>query len=493
MTRYGPRKFNCSTRCSNKLSTKFVSMYYAMPIVFVVGIIAIAFEDKIKINKSATALLMSIILWIMLMFGGQNILHERQNSDFLRYVQRAEITYLSVQEQITTYLTERAFIPHLGDVAQTLFFVMCTMLIVSIVDKHGGFQSIAFFMRTRNKRKLLWYVSFASFFFSALFDNLAAAIVLISILRRLVPDATDRMKYACMVVLAANAGGSWSPIGDVTTLLLWTGGNISAGHQITHVFLPALVNMLVPLTIAHFWLFKKDAKLRADSELSLTDEYVSHIPVRSRVVIFIIGILSLIMVPFFQAITHLPAFMCVLVGLVFLWIYTDRMYGHLTDILDSHKLRISKMVHKVDLVTIFFFLGILMSVAALNTGGQLKEFADILSANLKQPYAISSLIGVSSSLLDNVALVAATMGMYPIADAAQAAGTNLHYFVADGGFWTFLAYCAVTGGSILIIGSATGVTVMGMEKVSFGYYLKRFTPLALLGYVVGGLVFLMMA
>lgn len=467
-------------------------MYYAMPLVFIIGITAIAFEDKIKINKSATALFMCITLWLMLMFGGQNILHERQNSDFLRYVTRAQITDLPVQEQITTYLTERAFIPHLGDVSQTLFFVMCTMLIVNIVDKHGGFQAVAYFMRTRNKRKLLWYVSIASFFFSALFDNLAAAIVLISILRRLVPDTTDRIKYACMVVLAANAGGSWSPIGDVTTLLLWTNGNISATHQITHLFLPALANLLVPLSVAHFWLFKKGAQLRVDSELTQTDEYVSHIPVRSRVVIFVIGIMSLVMVPFFQATTHLPAFMCVLVGLVFLWIYTDRMYGHLTDILDSHKLRISKMVHKVDLVTIFFFLGILMSVAALNTGGQLKEFADVLSGNFKQPYAISFLIGVSSSLVDNVALVAATMGMYPIADAAQAAGTNLHYFIADGGFWTFLAYCAVTGGSLLIIGSATGVTVMGMEKVGFGYYLKRFTPLALLGYVAGAMVFLMM-
>ncbi len=467
-------------------------MYYAMPIVFIIGIICIAFEDKIKINKSATALFMSIALWIMLVFGGEDILHTRQNSDFLRYVHQAELTDLPVQGQITTYLTESAFIPHLGDVSQTLFFVMCTMLIVSIVDKHGGFQAVAFFMRTRNKRKLLWYVSIASFFFSALFDNLAAAIVLISILRRLVPDTTDRIKYACMVVLAANAGGSWSPIGDVTTLLLWTNGNISAGHQISHLFFPSLINLLVPLTVAHFWLFKKDVQLRVDSELTQTDEYVSRIPVRSRVVIFVIGIMSLVMVPFFQATTHLPAFMCVLVGLVFLWIYTDRMYGNLTDILDSHKLRISKMVHKVDLVTIFFFLGILMSVAALNTGGQLKEFADVLSGNFKQPYAISFLIGISSSLVDNVALVAATMGMYPIADAAQAAGTNLHYFIADGGFWTFLAYCAVTGGSLLIIGSATGVTVMGMEKVDFGYYLKRFTPLALLGYVAGAMVFLMM-
>lgn len=466
-------------------------MYYAMPIVFILGIIAIAFEDKIKVNKSATALLMCIVLWLMLMFGGQSILVERQNPAFLQFVERTAISDLPVSEQITKYLTETAFVPHLGDVAETLFFVMCTMLIVSIVDKHGGFQAVARFISTDNKRKLLWYLSIASFFFSALLDNLAAAIVLIAILRKLVPDDTDRMKYACMIVIAANAGGSWSPIGDVTTLLLWTGRNISAGHQIAHLILPALVNMLVPLCIAHFWLFKKGSVLRQNSDVSVNDKYVKHIPVKSRIVIFFIGIMSLVMVPVFQTVTGLPAFMCVLIGLVFLWVYTDAMYGRITQIHDSQKLRISKMFHTVDLATIFFFLGILMSVAALNTGGQLALFADVMTKSFKEPYAISFLIGMVSSLVDNVALVAATMGMYPVVDAAQAVSPYLQYFVVDGGFWTFLAYCAVTGGSILIIGSATGVTVMGMEKVSFGYYLKRFTPLALLGYVAGAAVFLL--
>ena len=203
-------------------------MYYAMPVIFILGIVAIALEDIIKVNKSATALFICITLWLMLVFGSQDILLERQNPDFLQFVKQTELENLPVKDQIVRYLTEKAFVPHLGDVAQTLFFVMCSLLIVNIVDKHGGFMAISRSLRTENKRKLLWMVGLSSFFFSALLDNLAAAIVLIAILRKLVPDHTDRMKYASIIILAVNAGGSWSPIGDVTTLLLWTCGNITA-------------------------------------------------------------------------------------------------------------------------------------------------------------------------------------------------------------------------------------------------------------------------
>jgi Na+/H+ antiporter NhaD/arsenite permease-like protein len=247
------------------------------------------------------------------------------------------------------------------------------------------------------------------------------------------------------------------------------------------------------MTIAHFWLFDKGSKLRVSSTLTPEDEYIKMIPTKSREIIFWIGFLSLALVPVFQSITHLPAFMCVLLGLVFLWIYTDAMYGNLHHIDDEDKLSISRLFKTVDMPTIFFFLGILMSVAALETGGQLGLFANILSTNIQEPYLISFLIGMISSVVDNVALVAATMGMYPVVEAASAITPDLLAFVADGGFWTFLAYCAVTGGSILIIGSATGVTVMGMEKISFGYYLKRFTPLALIGYIAGAATFLIFA
>ncbi|MEG1543523.1 MAG: sodium:proton antiporter NhaD, partial [Tannerellaceae bacterium] len=320
-------------------------MFILMPVIFVLGILAIAMEDKIKINKAAVALFMAISLWMILMFDAYNIFVERDSPLFKQFLtQNPEMLNLSVNDQFVNFITNRSIIYHLGNVAETLFFVMCSMLIVDIVDKHGGFRSVTGYIRTPNKRKLLWYISFASFFFSALLDNLAAAIVIMAVLRKLVPDRTDRLKYACMVIIAANAGGSWSPIGDVTTILLWVGKNISAMHQISHVFIPALVNMLVPLSIAHFWLFKKGATLRLQSEEEQADEYVPEIPNRSRRIIFIIGVLSLAMVPAFQMLTELPPFLGVLLGLVILWVYTDLMYSKLHMMKESDKLRIAELL-----------------------------------------------------------------------------------------------------------------------------------------------------
>ena len=460
-------------------------MFILLPVIFVVGILGIALEDKIKVNKAAIALFMAISMWMILMFDAYHIFVERSNPIFQEYLtQNPEVAKLSLQEQFVDFITNRSIVYHLGNVSETLFFVMCTMLIVDLVDKHGGFRSVTGYIRTSNKRKLLWYISFAAFFFSALLDNLAAAIVMLAVLRKLVPDRTDRMKYACMVIIAANAGGSWSPIGDVTTILLWVGGNVSALHQISHVFIPALINLLVPLAIAHFWLFKKGAVLRVMSEDDQPDEYIPEIPARSRRIIFVIGVLSLALVPVFQMVTDLPPFLGVLAGLVILWLYTDLMYSKL-HMHESQKLRISRLLPNVDLATIFFFLGILMAVGALETSGQLGMMSSFLDEHVHQPYLISFAIGMMSSFVDNVALVAATMGMYPVVEQAANLPAYAQYFVADGGFWTFLAYCAVTGGSILIIGSATGVTVMGIEKIDFMYYTKRFTALALIGYCCG--------
>lgn len=462
-----------------------------MPIIFLMGILLITLEDKIHINKSATALFMSVLLWLMVMLNANQILDSVLHDDFQRYIQRLEIAPLSPQQQSISYLTERMFLTHLGDVSETLFFVMCSLLIVNIVDKYGGFLAITHSLRTNNKRRLLWLISISSFLFSALLDNLAAAFVLIAVLRKLVPDKTDRLKYASMIILSANAGGSWSPIGDVTTLLLWNGGNITAMHQITHLFLPAFINLMVILVIANFWLFKKGAVLRQNRDISADNVFIDKIPLRSRILIFWIGTLSLALVPLFQTVTHLPAFMCVLFGLSLLWIYTDLIYGRISEIKDSDKMRIPALSRSVDLPTIFFFFGILMSVAALNVSGQLLQIAGYLTSLITEPYLLGVLIGAASSLVDNVALVSATMGMFPMPDSSADLTSYMQYFIADGGFWTLLAYCAVTGGSILIIGSATGVAVMGLEKISFSYYLKRFTPLALLGYVAGILTFLL--
>lgn len=467
-------------------------MFILMPVIFLLGILAIAMEDKIKINKAAIALFMAISLWLILMFDAYNIFVERDNplyKDFL--IQNPEMASLPLKQQFINFIANRSIVYHLGNVSETLFFVMCSMLIVDIVDKHGGFKAVTGYIRTSDKRKLLWYLCFATFFFSALLDNLAAAIVIIAVLRKLVPDRTDRLKYACMVIISANAGGSWSPIGDVTTILLWVGKNITAMHQISYLFLSALTNMLVPLVIANFWLFKKGSKLRQDS-VDETDEYIPNISNRERRTIFIIGVLSLALVPLFQTVTNMPPFLGVLLGLVILWVYTDIMYSRMHSTEESGKLRISSLLPNIDLATIFFFLGILMSVGALETSGQLGIMSNYLDNHVHQPYLISFAIGIMSSFIDNVALVAATMGMYPVTQHTADLSPYLQHFVTDGGFWTFLAYCAVTGGSILIIGSATGVTVMGLEKIDFMYYTKRFTLLALLGYFSGAGLYMLL-
>lgn len=465
-------------------------MYTLMPFIFLLGIFAIAVEDKIRINKAAIALFMAISMWLILMFDAYNIFIMHENPLFREFISKnPEITSLSIHERFVHFISDTSIVYHLGDVSETLFFVMCSMLIVEIVDRHGGFRSMSAYLDTTNKRKLLWHISLATFFFSALLDNLAAVIIVMAVLRKLVPDRTDRMKYACMAVIAANAGGCWSPIGDVTTILLWVGKNITAWHQISHLFIPALITLLVPLTIAHYWLFKKGSKLRVCGEKEIADD-VPEIPRHAQHAIFIIGMLSLVLVPVFQILTGLPPFLGVLAGLTVLWLYTDIMYSRI-HIKENQKLRISQLLPSVDLATVFFFLGILMAVGALETSGHLAVMSGFLDTHIHQPYLISFLIGLLSSGIDNVALIAATIGMYPIADPMTELSTYAGHFITDGGFWTFLAYCGVTGGSILIIGSATGVTVMGLEKINFMYYLKRFTPLALLGYLCGAGVYLL--
>lgn len=467
-------------------------MFILMPLIFVLGIVAIAMEDRIKVNKAAVALFMAISMWIVLMLDAYNILIEHSSPLFQNFIARNPgMAELPLKEQFIHFITDRNIVYHLGNVAETLFFVMCSMLIVDIVDKHGGFRSMTGYIRTSDKRRLLWYISFVAFFLSALLDNLAAAIVLMAVLRKLVPDRTDRLKYACMVIIAANAGGSWSPIGDVTTILLWVGKNLTVGHQVSHLFIPAFINMLVPLTIAHFWLFKKGSTLRENPEEDQPDEFIKIIPTHARRTIFVIGVLSLALVPVFQILTGLPPFMGVLLGLVILWFYTDIMYSKI-HVRESRKLRISQLLPNVDLATIFFFLGILMAVGALETSGHLGLISNFLDDKVHQPYLISFIIGILSSCVDNVALVAATMGMYPIVEMAPGLSEYAQYFITDGGFWTFLAYCGVTGGSILIIGSATGVTIMGLEKISFMYYFKRFSGLALLGYLSGAMTYMLL-
>jgi Na+/H+ antiporter NhaD/arsenite permease-like protein len=450
-------------------------------------------EGKIKINKAAIALIMAAFLWMILMFDAYTIFVERSSRVFQEFLTaHPDMADLPVREQFINFISNQAIVHHLGNVTETLFFIMCVMLIVDLVDKHGAFLPIAEYIATTSKRKLLWYLCFTAFFFAPFLDNIAAAIVLLVLLHKIVIERADRLKYACMTIIAANAGGAFSPIGDVTTILLWVGGNISPVHQLTQLFLPALANMLAPLVIAHFWLFRRGEKLAvANKEELAVETFIPPIPVSARKTIFCIGILSIALVPVFQYITGLPPFLGVLTGLAILWTYTDALYAHQRSMQESRKMRVISLLPNVDLATIFFFLGILMSVGALETSGHLGLMSNFLDKHIHQPYLISFVIGLVSSCVDNVALVAATMGMYPLQAGADLPA-YAQFFAANGEFWTFLAYCGVTGGSIFIIGSATGVTVMGVEKIDFMYYTKRFTLLALIGYCCGAGVYLLL-
>ena len=445
------------------------------------GIIAIAFEDSLRINKAATAIGMSIVLWLLVLVDGIQIFHEHGSQALDTMIKVFPgFADMSVTQQLYAFL-EYTIKESLGDVSETLFFVLGSMTIIELIDSHGGFEVIVSSIKTRNERKLLWIVSFLTFFLSAVLGNLATVIVIVAILRKLISNHEDRLVFASMTIIAANAGGSWSPIGDVTTLLLWTGGNITAIHQITHIILPGLVMMLVPLLFITFT-FKKDSKVK-HSRVENKDPFISKIDPRFKRLLLWTGIAFLAAVPVLQSIFHLPPFMGVLLGLAIMWVMTDRLWAG-RNIPAIQALRVQRVFSRIDVPTVIFFLGILMSVAALKTAGQLGVMSKFLDRTIPTPDLISIILGLTSSFLDNVALVAGTMGMYPIAHTGA--------FMADSSFWTFLAYCAVTGGSILIIGSASGVTVMGLEKISFGYYLKKFTPIALLGYFAGAGVYLLL-
>ena len=447
-----------------------------MPIIFILGILAIAFEDVIRVNKAATAVCMSILLWMLFIINAEEFLllnppvHAQAFLDAFPALREIPTHMLAFE------FVEFKLVEGLGDVATTLFFVLGSMAIIDIVDSHGGFGIISQAISTNVQRKLLWVLCFVTFFMSVLLGNLATVIVMIAISRRLIPERNTRLIFSSMIIIASNAGGSWSPIGDVTTLLLWTGGNLTALHQIVTLFLPALIMLLVPLTITTFMLPKGATVM----PLAATEES-SPVEDKMRRRVLYIGLGSLAMVPVLQTLIQLPPFMGVLLGLVALWFVTDRRYAHSEDE-RVQDLRVHRAFSRVDISTVFFFLGILMSVQALIVSGQLTIMANLLSDTFADKNMIALVLGVCSSFLDNVALVSATMGMYPIDPSGV--------FAVDSAFWTFLAYCAVTGGSILIIGSAAGVTVMGMEKISFGYYLKKFSLPVLLGYALGAAFYL---
>ena len=408
-------------------------MHILMVLTFAIGYIAISLENKIKVNKAAIALLAAVFCWVF---------------NFIEHFPADEASL-------------HRLIEHLGEISQVIFFLMGAMTIVELIDSHGGFKIITGFIRTRDKRKLLWVVSIITFFLSSVLDNLTTSIVMVSLLRRLVHDRDDRMIFAGMVIIAANAGGAWSPIGDVTTTMLWIGGQVTTGKLMKLLIIPSLVSLFIPLL---YFSFSIKQGAYPDSPQG-TDSPAQYGAKR----VFSLGIGSLIFVPIFRAVTNLPPFMGVLLGLGIMWVLTDLIHYQKRD-----HLKVPSILTRIDFSSVLFFLGILLAVAALETAGILGSLALRMDHYFNNKDVIATVLGLLSAIIDNVPLTAATMGMYPLSS-----------YPADSKLWEMIAYSVGTGGSILIIGSAAGVVVMGMEKISFGWYLKKVSLPVLIGYFLG--------
>lgn len=467
--------------------------------IFIIGYLMIALEHPLKINKAASALLTGTILWVLYIMNAPDFESLVSSDGFKSFVQDPHAAGLSLLEQCQQYIVEHQILISIGEICQTLIFLIGAMIIVELVDVHGGFEFITNRITTRKARSLLIMISVLTFFMSSVLDNLTTSIVMIMLIRKIIADQKTRWLFGSMIIIAANSGGAWSPIGDVTTIMLWIKGNISTSETIPHLILPSLVSMFVPL-----FLMARQLKGSVESPIQegrmennstcCTDEFfiLAH---RERLYIFILGILCLLFVPVFKMITHLPPFMGVMIGVSILWFFTEFIYGKKEDLEEDRKLRVSKVVHRIDGATLLFFLGILLAVEVLRYTGILGAFASWLDDSVGNVFIVNMVIGALSAVVDNVPLVAGAIGMYPVmTEEAVAASADPIYwmnFVQDGTFWQFLAYCAGVGGSMLIIGSAAGVVVMGLEQISFGWYLKRISGLALLGYLAGAFVYIL--
>jgi Na+/H+ antiporter NhaD/arsenite permease-like protein len=412
-----------------------------MIIVFILGYILIALEYPLRINKSATALLLAAMMWMLVAFTGE-------------------------QSLISAELLN-----HLGEISGILFFLLGAMTIVELIDSHEGFRIITNKIRTTRKVKLLWAISLITFFLSAVLDNLTTAIVMVALLRELIADKKERWFFAGMVIIAANSGGAFSPIGDVTTIMLWIGGYITTMNIILKTFIPSALSMVIPLALLSITMkgdIQKPVRKTADHGHATT--------LFERNLIFFLGIGLLLFVPIFKTWTNLPPYMGILMGLGILWVVTEIMHKSKNDAYRP-MVTVAGVIRRVDTPSVLFFLGILLAVAALQTAGHLNLLAASLDKYIGNLYVINIIIGLLSSVVDNVPLVAGAMGMYQ------------NTFPTDHYFWEMLAYCAGTGGSILIIGSAAGVAVMGMEKIHFLWYLRNISLWALIGFLAGSLAY----
>lgn len=440
------------------------SLTLAIVVVFIMGYLCIALESLTKVNKAPVALLMCVACWTLFMVNPSEFV--------LPGMPELTGNAAGILAHVGESLRE-----HLGETAETLFFLMGAMTIVEVVDTNGGFNFVRDSIQTHSKRGLLWRIAFMTFFLSAILDNLTTSIVMIMVLRKLVADKQDRMVYAALVIIAANSGGAFSPIGDVTTIMLWIAGSITTVGVITEILVPSLVSMLVPAFIMQYMLKGKLPAMAASAE----DSALAFTRTQRRI-IFFLGVGGLMFVPIFRYLTDLPPYMGILLVLGVLWTATEIFYRRMHLGEDSMSARVIALLRKIDMGTILFFLGILMAVGCLAEIGVLTAMGRGLdSVSGGNHYLVTGIIGVLSSIVDNVPLVAGCMGMYPIAPTGDMA--------VDGIFWQLLAYCAGVGGSMLIIGSAAGVVVMGLEKITFGWYMKRITWVAFVGYLAGILVY----
>ena len=428
-------------------------------VVFIIGYLCIALETLTKVNKAAVALLMLVACWTLYMFDPGNF--------------AAGLSADGIAAAASSVIEG-----HLGSTATTLFFLMGAMTIVEVVDQNGGFNFVRDMMKTKSKRALLWRITILTFFLSAILDNMTTAIVMVMILRKLVSDHKDRLIYASLVIIAANSGGAFSPIGDVTTIMLWNKSLITAAGVIKELFIPSLVSVAIPAYILSLQLKGEVAGGASLAAETAHNDFTD----RQRKAVFWLGVGGLVFVPIFQPITHRPPFVGIRLVLGVLGTATVLFYRNEHEEQGGMQKRISNIISRIDMSTILFFLGILMAVACLQEVGVLTALGEGLNTVFDgNHYLVTGLIGVLSSIVDNVPLVAGCMGMYPMAAVGDMA--------QDGIFWQLLAYCAGVGGSMLIIGSAAGVVVMGLEKITFGWYMKRISWIAFIGYVAGILAY----
>ena len=420
-------------------------MLTALIVIFVLVYAAIALEHPLRINKSASALLGAGLLWT---------LYALSQSD-------AHLVGEQLNESLMT-------------TAQIVFFLMGAMTIVEVVDAHNGFEVITSKIKTKKLSTLMWMVGFVAFFLSSILDNLTTTIVMVSLMKKLLDQREDRLFFAGIIVIAANAGGAWTPIGDVTTTMLWIGGQITALEIMKGLFIPSLINLLVPLTVTAFILGNRPVIAPQRSDADALFETSSF----ERNLMFFSGLAILVLVPVFKTLTHLPPFMGILFGLGVLWVVGDVVHRKEEE-LRKQRLTLARALTRIDMSSIVFFIGILLSVAVLEHTHVLADIAKWLDTTIGRQDVIVMVIGLVSAVVDNVPLVAASMGMY-----------SLETYPPDSFLWEFLAYCAGTGGSILIIGSAAGVAAMGLEKIDFIWYVKKISGLALIGYLAGAVFYI---